>query len=177
MKKTLIYLICIFFTSCSSKRIEIEIALKMDNPQVYLADSLRFTYSLSEISLPEGELYITNVFKQDSRYLVTLGIENISNSLVLTPNNNYVGRGYNAYTGEWIESLSPSYAEPDTAKSLYVSIAPGSSIKKQGTNGLSLVPAGKYYFKAPNEPYIFQSKGVSDTIMYNIPLSILFEIK
>ncbi|MBR1808587.1 MAG: hypothetical protein IJ776_04300 [Paludibacteraceae bacterium] len=95
----------------------------------------------------------------------------------MTINNNLIGDCYNASTDDWIEQMSITGVESDTVKDLFTPIAPYSSVRKTGVHSAVSVTQGKYYFKSPDMLFVTKNNGVSDTISYTIPLSILFEIE
>lgn len=170
LKNILVYCFLVaLFISCDNQP---QVTLLRDNPQVFITDSLKFTYSLTD---KDGNY--TNVFRQNSWLKLTMEIENTTKDTIITINNNMIGDCYSASTNDWIEQMSFTGVESDTVKDLFIPIAPYSSVRKTGVHSATSVTQGKYYFKSPDILIVTKNNGVSDTISYTTPLSILFEIE
>ncbi len=162
------FLVPVFISCCNQP----QVTPLQDNPQVFITDSFKFTYSLTD---KDGNY--TNVFRQNFWLKLTMEIENTTKDTIMTTNNNMIGDCYNASTNDRIEQLSFMGEEIDTVKDLFIPVAPYSSVRKMRVHRISSVPEGKYYFRSPDMLFITQRKGMYDTISCTIPLSILFEIE
>lgn len=163
MKKLMfILLVAVFCVACDSN------APTMDNPKSVVIDSIMYTYYMKDLS---GN-YATS-FCRDSMLVVYLDIENLSQKELQVSNDNMLGDCYKIPSEEWMQEISIGHAERDTASPIYVPLKQGIPVRKNCAYYLSDISAGKYYYQAPTKSII----NGRDTITYDIPLSIKFEIK